>query len=138
KAISIDPAAPGLTDLMNGSASFGQIITKDRLSGVHLVGAGRNPDRTVLQSPRLGMAVDALLRAYDHVVLNAGTAASLPPALIAVQAHAVIVPAPDINAAARTAMRDQLLASGFIAVTILNAPASPPEIGPAGERVAAA
>lgn len=138
KAVAIDPAAPGLTDLMNGSASFGQIITKDRLSGVHLVGAGRNPDRAVLQSPRLGMAIDALLRAYDHVVLDAGAAVDLPPALIAAQAHAVIVPAPGINAGARAAMRDQLLGSGFIAVTILDAPATSPEIGPAGERIAAA
>ncbi len=138
KAIAIDPAAPGLTDLMNGSASFGQIITKDRHSSLHLVGAGRNPDREVLQSPRLGMAIDALLRAYDHIVLDAGTAVDLPSALIAAQAHAVIVPAPGLNAAARAAMRDQLLASGFIAVTILNAPASSPEIRTAGERVAAA
>ncbi len=56
---------------MTGSASFGQIITKDRLSSLHLVGAGRAPDRAALQSPRLGMAIDALLRAYDHVVLDA-------------------------------------------------------------------
>ncbi|MBX9711586.1 MAG: exopolysaccharide transport family protein [Xanthobacteraceae bacterium] len=138
KAVSIDPAAPGLTDLMNGSASFGQIITRDRLSNLHLIGAGRVPDRSALQSPRLGMAIDALLRAYDHVVLDAGTAVDLPSALIAAQAHAVIVPAPDISMSARTAMRDQLLASGFIAVTILNAPASMPAIGAAGERVAAA
>lgn len=138
KAISIDPMAPGLTDLMSGSASFGQIITKDRLSGVHLVGAGRIPDRAVLQSPRLGMAIDALLRAYDHVVLDTGTAAGLPSALIAPQAHAVIVPSPGIDADARTAMRDQLLASGFVAVTILNGTAVSAEIGAAGERVAAA
>jgi uncharacterized protein involved in exopolysaccharide biosynthesis len=138
KAVSVDPDAPGLTDLMNGSASFGEIITKDRLSGVHLVGAGRVPDRTALQSPRLGMAIDALLRAYDYVVLDAGTAMDLPSALIAAQAHAVIVPAPDISGAARKAMRDQLIASGFIAVTILNAPAAMPPAGAAGERVAAA
>ncbi|RTL50346.1 MAG: lipopolysaccharide biosynthesis protein [Bradyrhizobiaceae bacterium] len=125
KSISIDPATPGLTDLMTGRASFGQVITRDRFSGLHLVGGGREPDRAVLQSPRLGMAIDALLRAYDYVVLDTGTAADLPAALIASQAHAVIVPASGLGAEARAAMRDQLLASGFVAVTILDAPAAP-------------
>ena len=40
-AVSVDPNAPGLAELMQGEASFAQIITKDRLSRVHLVSAGR-------------------------------------------------------------------------------------------------
>ena len=40
-AESVDPGAPGLAELMQGEASFAQIITKDRLSRVHLVNAGR-------------------------------------------------------------------------------------------------
>ena len=40
-AVSVDPAAPGLAELMLGEASFSQVITKDRLSRVHLVSAGR-------------------------------------------------------------------------------------------------
>lgn len=140
RAIAADPAAPGLTDLMQGSASFGQIIIRDRLSGVHLVGAGRSPDRTVLQSPRLGLAIDALLRAYDHVVLDAGTASDLPPALIAAHAHAVIVPSPDITAPARATMHEQLLATGFVAATILRTrvPAAAPQPVAMDERIAAA
>ena len=31
-AVSVDPAAPGLAELMLGEASFAQVITKDRLS----------------------------------------------------------------------------------------------------------
>lgn len=138
-SVSSDPTAPGLTDLMQGAASFGQIITKDRLSGVHLVGAGRDAgQRSLLQLPRLNLAIDALLRAYDHVVLDAGTASDLPPTLIASQAHAIIIPDPAIKAAARDAMRNQLLASGFVDVTILKSPAQAAEIGAAGDRVAAA
>ncbi|WP_458760790.1 GumC family protein [Afipia sp. TerB] len=137
-AASIDQGAPGLSDLMQAAASFGQIITKDRLSGVHIVGAGRNPDRALLQFPRLGLAIDALMRAYDHVVLDAGTAIDLPTALIAQNAHAVIVPDPAITPAARAAMRDQLIEVGFAGVTILNGAAQDPELGPAGERIAAA
>ncbi|MEW6769528.1 MAG: exopolysaccharide transport family protein [Pseudomonadota bacterium] len=124
-AVSSDPSAPGLTDLMQGTASFGQIITKDRLSGVHMVGAGRDPSqRGLLQLPRLSMAIDALLRAYDHVVLDAGTASDLPSSLIASQAHAVVIPDPKITMQGRATMRDQLLASGFLGVTILMSPVS--------------
>ena len=73
-AVSVDPNAPGLAELMQGEASFSQIITKDRLSRVHLVAAGRPGfDRGHLQSPRLTLAIDALLRVYDHVLLDAGT-----------------------------------------------------------------
>ncbi len=137
-AVSNDSAAPGLTDLMQGTASFGQIITRDRLSGVHLVGSGRDPSqRALLQLPRLSLAVDALLRAYDHVVLDAGTASDLPSSLIASQAHAVVIPDPKITPQARATMRDQLLASGFLGVTILTSPADSANSAPAA-RVAAA
>ena len=40
-AVSVDPAAPGLAELMLGEASFSQVITRDRQSRVHLVSAGR-------------------------------------------------------------------------------------------------
>ncbi len=68
---------------MLGEASFAQIITRDRLSRGHLVGAGRaGSDRALLQSPRLTLAIDALLRVYDHVLLDAGTASDLPAELL--------------------------------------------------------
>lgn len=138
-AVSADPLAPGLTDLMQGSASFGQIITKDRLSSVHFVGAGRDAaQRSLLQLPRMGMALDALLRAYDHVVLDAGTATDLPAALIASQAYGVVIPDPSMKPAARATMRDQLLASGFVGVTVLSSAAGDAGAGVSGERVAAA
>ena len=82
-AVSVDPIAPGLAELMQGEASFTQIITRDRLSRVHLVSAGRPGfDRALLQSPRLTLAIDALLRVYDHVLLDAGSASDLPAELL--------------------------------------------------------
>ena len=85
-AISVDPSAPGLAELMQGEASFSQVITRDRLSRVHLVNAGRPGfDRTQLQSPRMTLAIDALLRVYDHVLLDAGTASDLPAELLTAQ-----------------------------------------------------
>lgn len=138
-AVSSDPSSSGLTELMQGAASFGEIITKDRLSGVHIVGAGRDPaQRHLLQLPRINLAIDALSRAYDYVVLDAGTATDLPANVIAAQAHAVIIPDPAITSAARSVMKGQLLASGFADVTILETPLKAMDLGTPGERVAAA
>lgn len=138
-AVSTDPGAPGLAELMQGEASFGQIITKDRLSRVHLVSAGRPGfDRTQLQTPRLTLAIDALLRVYDHVILDAGTASDLPAELLTAQARAVVVPEASMADDARTLMCDQLKAVGFSEVTMLSKPCGPPDAVEAGPRVVAA
>jgi tyrosine-protein kinase Etk/Wzc len=138
-AVSVDPTAPGLAELMLGEASFSQVITRDRLSRVHLVSAGRPGfDRALLQSPRLTLAIDALLRVYDHVLLDAGTASELPAELLTAQARAVMVPDAAMAADARTLMCDQLMAVGFSEVTILSRPAQPSDAVEPGPRVAAA
>jgi polysaccharide biosynthesis transport protein len=138
-AVSVDPAAPGLAELMLGEASFSQIITKDRLSRVHLVSAGRpDSDPALLQSPRLMLAVDALLRVYDHVLLDAGTASDLPAELLTKQACAVVVPDASMMPDARTLMCDQLRAVGFANVTMLSKPSQPSDAVEYGPRVVAA
>ena len=122
-AASADPAAPGLAELMQGQASFAQVITKDRKSRVHLVSAGRPGfDRAQLQSPRLTLTIDALLRVYDHVLLDVGTGSDLPAELLTSQACAVVVPDPSMGQDARTAMCDQFRAVGFAEVTMLSKP----------------
>jgi len=138
-AASVDPVAPGLAELMLGEASFSQIITKDRLSRVHLVSAGRPGfDRALLQSPRLTLAIDALLRVYDHVLLAAGTASDLPAELLTAQARAVVVPDASMTGDARTLTCDQLRAVGFTEVTMLSKPAQPSDAVEPGPRVVAA
>ena len=138
-AVSVDPNAPGLAELMQGEASFTQVITKDRLSRTHLVSSGRpGSDRTVLQSPRLGLAIDALLKVYDHVLLDAGSASDLPAELLTSQARAVVVPDASMAAEARNLMCDQLKAVGFSDVTMLSKPVLPPDaVEPAPQVVAA-
>ena len=139
QAVSVDPAAPGLVELMLGEASFSQIITKDRLSRAHFVTSGRpGSDRNLLQSPRLTLAIDALLRVYDHVVLDAGTASDLPAELLTAQARAVVVPDASMAPDARTLMCDQLRAVGFSDVTMLSKPVQPSNAIEPGPRVVAA
>ncbi len=138
-AVSVDPNAPGLAELMQGEASFAQIITKDRLSRVHLVSAGRPGfDRALLQSPRLTLAIDALLRVYDHVLLDAGAASDLPAELLTAGARAVVVPDASMADDARTLMCDQLRAVGFSEVTMLSKPCQPSDAVEVGPRVVAA
>jgi hypothetical protein len=123
---------------MQGEASFTQVITRDRLSRVHLVGAGRPGfDRSHLQSPRLALAIDALLRVYDHVLLDAGTASDLPAELLTAHARAVVVPDASMEQDARIQMCAELKAAGFSDVAMLSK-ACQPEKAVAGPRVAAA
>ena len=138
-AVSADPNAPGLAELMQGAASFTQVITKDRLSRVHLVSSGRpGSDRALLQSPRLGLAIDALLKVYDHVLLDAGSASDLPAELLTSQARAVVDPDSSMATDARKAMCDELRAVGFSEVTMLSKPVAPSnEVEPAPRVVAA-
>jgi uncharacterized protein involved in exopolysaccharide biosynthesis len=138
-AASADPVAPGLAELMQGEASFAQIITRDRLSRAHLVSAGRPGfDRAHLQSPRLTLAIDALLRVYDHVLLDAGAASDLPAELLTSQARAVVVPEASMASDARALMCDQLRAVGFSEVMMLSKPCQASDTVEPGPRVVAA
>ncbi|TKW78249.1 MAG: CpsD/CapB family tyrosine-protein kinase [Bradyrhizobium icense] len=136
---SSDPDAPGLAELMQGEASFTQIITKDRLSRVQLVSAGRPGfDRAVLQSPRLLLAIDALMRVYDRVVLESGTADDLPAELLTALGRAVVVPDAAMDAEARKQMSADLKAVGFSDVTMLSKASEPSEDSAGDPRVVAA
>jgi len=138
-AVSVDPSAPGLADLMLGEASFSQVITKDRLSKVHLVNSGRSgSDRALLQSPRLALAIDALLRVYDHVLLNAGTASDLPAELLTARARAVVVSDAAMAPDARNLMCAQLRAAGFTDATMLREWSQSRDAVEPAQRVAAA
>jgi polysaccharide biosynthesis transport protein len=139
QAVSVDPAAPGLAELMLGEASFSQVITRDRLSRIHLVSAGRpGSDRTLLQSPRLTLAIDALLRVYDHVLLDAGTATDLSAEMLTAGARAVVVPDASMADDARNLMCEQLRAVGFTEVTMLSKPSQPSDAVEPGPSVVAA
>ncbi|MDA9409339.1 GumC family protein [Bradyrhizobium sp. CCBAU 45384] len=137
-AVSVDPVSPGLAELMQGQASFAQIITRDKFSRLHLVLAGRPGfDQSLLQSPRVTLAIDALLRAYDYVLLDAGGASELPAELLTTNARAVVVPDASMEADARTLMCEQLKAVGFSEVTMLSRPVQPSNAGQTARVVAA-
>jgi polysaccharide biosynthesis transport protein len=136
-AVAIDPEAPGIADLVRGGASFGAIITRDRDSRAHIVPAGRGgPDSAaILASERIGVALDALSRTYDHVVVDAGTGSDpLPEPLLRGAPRAVLVVA-GVPHEAVLAARDRLNVAGFGEVTMIGA--VPPAAIAAPEQAAA-
>ena len=136
--VAIDPDAPGIADLVRGGASFGAIITRDRDSRAHIVAAGRGgPDNAaILASERIGVALDALSRTYDHLVVDAGTASDpLPEPLLRGAPRAVLVAA-GVPHEAALAARDRLHVAGFGEVAMVGV-APPPAAIPAPEQAAA-
>ncbi|WP_284694308.1 exopolysaccharide transport family protein [Rhodoplanes serenus] len=66
---------PGVTDMVRGEATFGEIIARDKLSRAHVVPRGRGEADTaaLLASLRFVTMIDALARTYDHVLIDVGT-----------------------------------------------------------------
>jgi uncharacterized protein involved in exopolysaccharide biosynthesis/Mrp family chromosome partitioning ATPase len=119
--ISIDPKAPGIAELVRGTASFGDVITRDQYSTVHLVSTGHvGSDSAALgASPMLATVVEALVRSYDHVVIDIGSAADVAVEQFApLASRAVLVAADPANPAVRAA-RDRLMLAGFADVSLM-------------------
>ncbi len=119
--ISTDPKAPGIAELVRGTASFGDIITRDQYSNAHLVATGEigNDGPTLSASPMLATVIEALARSYDHVVIDVGSAADIAIERFApLAAHAVLVAADPANPATKAA-RERLMLAGISDVTLV-------------------
>jgi uncharacterized protein involved in exopolysaccharide biosynthesis len=119
--ISHDPNAPGIAELVRGQASFGEIITRDRFSRLHLVALGRvGADApAVMVSQRLGTTIDTLARAYDHVVIDAGALPEAAISRLARLAPRAVLVATNVTNPATLAARQQLIEAGFGDVAML-------------------
>jgi Mrp family chromosome partitioning ATPase len=121
-AIATDRNAPGIGDLVEGTVSFGQIVSRDRYSSVHVVTAGRTTaaPAEIIGSHRLAIALEALARSYDHVLVIADALPEISAEqFVQLAPRGVLVVAnPDDPAA--TVARTQLLAAGFTDVSVLS------------------
>jgi uncharacterized protein involved in exopolysaccharide biosynthesis len=119
--ISTEPQAPGLAELIRGVASFGDIITRDQFSSLHLVATGDIGDdaAALAASPMLATVIEALMQAYDHVVIDAGSVPDAAVEYFASFATRAVLVAADPAAAATRAARDRLIAAGYGEVTLL-------------------
>lgn len=119
--ISTDPNAPGVAELVRGAASFGDIITRDQYSNVHLIATGNvgNDGPLLAASPMLATVIEALVQSYNHVVIDAGSAADVAVERFAPLAQrAVLVAADPANPSTRAA-RDRMMLAGFADVTLV-------------------
>ena len=126
KVNSGDPYAAGLAELAQGRASFGDIITKDRSSGLNLIVSGHEPaDRgQLLSAPGMVKNLDALAAAYGHVVIDGGAIGGpdfgrQDMAVLAELAPHALLLVETLSSAATADAHDRLLEAGFGHVTII-------------------
>jgi len=121
RAASNDPAASGLADLVQAEASFGDIITRDRQTNLHLISFGGAPiERAQLLSTSAATeAFAALSRSYDCVVIAAGAAAGSDLEAVAGLAEYAVLASASLGRAAIAAAYDSLIAAGFADVSVI-------------------
>jgi polysaccharide biosynthesis transport protein len=140
-AWAVESGAPGITQLVRGTASIGQAITRDRGSDVHIVPAGQvggEEADAVLRSDRLRMALDALAYAYDYLVIDVGEAAETTLKRVVNRASVgVLVMTPGSKSEAGS-MHLRLTRTGFADVMIVEGRESLFDAAHADTRVAAA
>ena len=119
--ISTDPNAPGIAELVRGTASFGDIITRDQYSNVHLIATGAvgNDGAALAASPMLATVIEALVRSYDHVIIDVGSAAEIAVERFAPLAQRAVLVASDPANPATRAARERLMMAGFADVALL-------------------
>jgi succinoglycan biosynthesis transport protein ExoP len=135
--ISNDPSAPGIADMVRGTASFGDIITRDRASRLHLVATGQvgNDIDNIVVSQMLWAALDALAQSYDYLVIDAGSKTEAALAQLAACAPCAVLIGGASKPAALDALTGELQAAGFAEVSVLSGP--PPELEHAAVQSAA-
>jgi uncharacterized protein involved in exopolysaccharide biosynthesis/Mrp family chromosome partitioning ATPase len=100
----------GLTDLLDGKASFAEVIHRDSASRLHFVPFGSKDD---FNPEDLDVILDALTQSYDFVVLAAPPFPSSPMTkALAPFADFVVLATPDAREDAAVQARDELSAAG--------------------------
>ena len=119
--IATDPSGPGIAELIRGTASYGDVITRDRHSRLHVVMAGRAlaDAEAIIASQRLAITLEALARSYDHLVIDAGALPDVAAERLGELAPRGVLVAPAINDLDTIAAREGLLRAGFSEVTLL-------------------
>lgn len=119
--IVADAQARGVTDLVAGKASFGDVIGRDRLSRAHIIphGGAEADIATVVESKRFLTMINALRRTYDHVIIDAGLIAKAPvEKMVNFLSRAVLVTT-GTEAAGDISAQDRLMSAGYSELVVL-------------------
>jgi Mrp family chromosome partitioning ATPase len=124
-AISVWPNMPGLTDIIRGTTSFGHAIGKDKLSRAHLIQHGKAnlPIATIVNARHFRVMMEALARAYTHVIIDAGRLGVDCFHLAALAPRCVLI-APDDARRETTAACQMLAGAGFADITVMSGTAA--------------
>jgi succinoglycan biosynthesis transport protein ExoP len=125
-----DSNAPGVTDLVAGKASFGDVIGRDRLSRAHIIphGGADIDVANVVESTRFVTMINALRQTYDHVIIDAGLIDKAPvETLKAIASRAVLVTT-GTEEAKELPAQDRLMSAGYSDLVVLaEASQAPPK-----------
>lgn len=119
--LSSNPRAPGMAELLRGTASFSDVITRDQLSNVHLVSAGNldGDGATLAASPSLQTSIEALARSYEYVVFDIGAVPEVAVQRFASLTSRVLLVAADPTGPATRAARERLERAGFNDISVI-------------------
>ena len=111
----------GFGQLAAGTASFADIITKDRASALNLIAARAGAERSsLLAAPSMSRNFTALAHAYPHLVIDGGFVGGPDmPALARIAPHAVLLVEAASGRQATAKAREALIEAGFDNVTLL-------------------
>ncbi|MEO0636321.1 MAG: Wzz/FepE/Etk N-terminal domain-containing protein [Pseudomonadota bacterium] len=111
----------GLTDILAGRASFGDIIQRDRKTALNVVGSGRaSLQEAERGAGRLPMILDALSENYDMLVVDCGRAKGAGAARTACENAIGVIAASDASMPLLAAAVADMQAAGFQSVPILD------------------
>lgn len=135
-ALASGSDVPGLYHLISGEGTFSRIVTKDQASPLHFVASGRGAlADEVLQSTKTRMALDALARVYDHLLVSVGNLACVPTEISSRCQRAVLLIASDAEEVDLEAAQAALEAAGIARVDFLPGQAEMPQPGGGGRMM---
>ena len=119
--ISTDPNAPGIAELARGQASFGDVITRDQYSGVHMIATGNigQDGVSLAASPQIAVAIDALAHSYAYVVIDVGAISDPAAERFAPLAQRAVLVTADPAQAATGAAHQRMAQAGFGQVSVV-------------------
>jgi polysaccharide biosynthesis transport protein len=128
EAMGLEANIAGLAEVVGGAASFGQVIRRDKESRVHLVAFGRSDFGidTILNSRRFQTMIEALAKAYDHVIIDAGDLGTGSLRLAVMAPRGIVIASPDAQREAASACR-MLAGAGFTDIAVMTTAAAATE-----------
>lgn len=125
-----DPHVPGVTDLVAGKASFGEVIGRDRLSRAHVIphGGVAIDAATVVESLRFTTMISALRQTYDHVIIDAGAVDKAPVEKMAALTSRAVLVIPAAEESTGLPAQERLTSAGYSDLVVLvEAPQAAPQ-----------